>query len=141
MPAATRPIWPVWASWLVAAAAALAAACACAITCVHCGVAARAQTSGIRGLATPPLALFAAPQVMSRQNTTIASAVPHTSSRTSFRNSAFSSHSMSILLDDLQEPVLKPGKLDRHRLGDDASRCQHPVHVPTAVMLDQELAV
>ena len=78
---------------------------------------------------------------MSRQNATIASAVPHTSGRTSLRNSAFSSHSMSILLDDLQEPVLKPGQLDRYRLGDDAARGQHAVHVPAAVMLDQELAV
>ena len=142
IPAATWPISPGWASWLVAAAAALAAACACAITCLHCAVAACAQTSGIRGLARAARALLAAPQVMSRQKATIASAVPQTSGLTSLRNSATSSHNMRVLfLDDLQEPVLQARQLDGHRLGDDTARGQRCVHVPAAVVLDQELAV
>jgi hypothetical protein len=60
----------------------------------------------------------------------------------SFQNSAISSHRMRVLLlDDLQEPVLKPGQLNSHRLGDDTTRGQHRVYLPAAVVLDQELAV
>ena len=141
MPAATWPTSPGWVSWLVAVAAARAAACACATTWRHCAVVTRSQTSGIRGLASPARALFAAPQVMSRQKATMARAVPQTSGRTSLRNSAASSHSMGALLDDLQESVLKPRQLRGHRLGDDTARHQDRVHVAAAVMLDHELAV
>ena len=119
MPAATWPISPGCASRLVAFAAARAVAWAWAITARHCTVAARAQTSGIRGLARPPRALFTPPQVMSTQNPVIASPVPHISGRASLRNSAASNHSTSVLLSgDLKEPVLQPGPLDGHRLGD-----------------------
>src|SRR5439155_663516 len=142
MPAATWPISPGCASRLVAAAAALAAACACAMTCLHCAVAARAQTSGIRGLASAPRALFAPPQVMSRQKPVMASPVPHTSGLMSLRSSAASSHSTCVLLPgDLQEPVLQPGPLDGHRLGDHPACYQDAVHVPAAVVLDQQLPV
>src|SRR6266568_4923026 len=106
-----------------------AATCACAMTCLHCAVAADAQTSGIRGLASAPRALFAPPQVMSRQKPMMASPVPHTSGLMSLRSSAASSHSTCVLLPgDLQEPVLKPGPLDGHRLGDHPACGQHAVH-------------
>src|SRR5690242_5117659 len=136
MPAATCPISPGCASRLVAAAAVRAAACACAMTCPHCAVTARAQTSGIRGLASAPRALFAPPQVMSRQKPMMTSPVPHTSGLISLRSSAASSHSTCVLLSgDLQEPVLQPGPVDRHRLGDHPACGQNAVHVPAAVVL------
>src|ERR1700722_17052246 len=141
MPAATWPTSPGWVSWLVAVAAARAGVFAGAKGAGHCTVAARAQTSGIRGLASPARALFAAPHVMSRQKATIARAVPQTSGRTSLRISAASSHSMGALLDDLQESVLQPRQLRGHRLGDDTAGHQDRVHVAAAVMLDHELAV
>src|ERR1700734_533044 len=141
MPAATWPPSPGWVSWLVAVAAARAAVCACTTSWRHCALAARWQRSGILGLASPARALFAAPQVMSRQKATMARAVPQTSGRTSLRISAASSHSMGALLDDLQESVLKPRQLRGHRLGDDTASHQDRVHVAAAVMLDHELAV
>src|SRR5436189_187299 len=140
MPAATCPISPGCASRLVEAAAVRAAACACAMTCLHCAVTARAQTSGIRGLASAPRALFAPPQVMSRQKAMMASPVPHTSGLISLRSSAASSHGTCVLLPrDLQVPVFQPGPLDGHRFGDHPARHQDAVHVPAAVVLDKEL--
>jgi hypothetical protein len=89
-----------------------------------------------------PRALFAPPQVMSRQKPMITSPVPHTSGLMSLRSSATSSHSTCVLLlGDLQEPVLQPGPLDGHRLGDDPARHQHTVHVPAAVVLNDKLSV
>src|SRR5262249_62416108 len=99
--------------------------------CRRCTVTARAQTSGIGGLATPPRALFAPPQVMSRQKPVMARPAPPTSGLASLRNSATSSHGMSVLrLGDLEEPVLQPGPLDGHRLGDPPPPPPPPVHGP-----------
>src|SRR4029077_9017428 len=134
------PTSPGCASRLVAAAAVLAAACACAMTCWHCAVTTRAQTSGIRGLASALRALFAPPQVMSRQKPVMASPVPHTSGLISLRSSAASSHSTCVLIPgDLEKHLFQPRPLDGHRFSDHPACHQGAVHVAAAVVLDDEL--
>src|SRR5215472_7748183 len=95
----------------------------------------------MRGLASAARALCAASQVISRHNAAMASAVPHTSGLTILRSSARSNHSMRFLPDYLHEPVFQPGQFHGHRLRDDAACRQGGVHVPAAVMLDEELAL
>src|SRR5258706_9099090 len=157
MPAATCPISPGWASAQVAVAAALAAAWAWAITWRHCAVAALTQTSGIRGLAIPPLASFAAPQVISRQKPVTARPDPQTSGLISLRSSARNRDIMVVPLRrrlarrcrcpsdlrprDLQEPVFQARLFDDHRLDDHPAGDQGGVHVPAAVVLHDELPI
>src|SRR5262249_18789795 len=151
MPAATCPISPGWASVLVAVAAALAAAWAWAITSRHCAVTALTQTLGIRGLASPPLALFAAPQVISRQKPVTARPDPQTNGLAGWRSSARNSDILFVLfgwrcrcvlgLCVLDDPVSHPRRLDDDRFGDPPARQQSGVHVPAAVVLHDQLRI
>src|SRR5215467_14171768 len=145
IPAATCPISPGWASAVVAAAAALAVACAAAITCRHWAVDVCSQTSGIRGLVSPPRALFAAPQVISTQKHVTVSAEPHTSGLDSLRNSARINDIIFVLLlggcrvlGELKEPVFQAGLLGDDGLRDHPSGHKRGVDISAAAMLDNE---
>ena len=78
-------------------AAALAVACALAITCRHLRWPRGSQMPGIRGLASPPLALFAAPHVISRQKPVTVRPETQVRGLASLRNSARSREHGSIL--------------------------------------------